>query len=138
MFSAAEWEASIPVIQQQFTSGSAARFVLVEGDAIIGVANLTQMTRSPSYAAILGYTLSETHQGRGFMREALQEIIRWGFESRNLHRIAANYMPRNERSGHLLRRLDFHVEGYSRDYLLINGVWEDHIMAAKTNREWKL
>ena len=137
MFSALEWESSIPIIQQQFGQGTAARFVLLEDDYIIGVANMTQMTRSPSHSAILGYTLSESHQGRGFMKEALVEVIRWAFEDRKLHRITANYMPRNERSGHLLRSLGFAVEGYARDYLLINRVWEDHIMTSLTNPNWK-
>jgi ribosomal-protein-alanine N-acetyltransferase len=136
MFSAAEWEASIPVIQQHFASGTAARFVLLMEDEVIGVANLTQMSVGPSYAAVLGYTLSESRQGRGLMREALTEVVRWAFDSRNLHRINANYMPRNERSGRLLRTLGFHIEGYARDYLLIDGVWEDHILAAKTNPAW--
>jgi len=138
MFSASEWEASIPIIQQHFVNGSAARFVLVEDDDIIGVANLTQMTRSPSHSAILGYTLSEQHQGRGLMGLALTDVVQWAFQMRNLHRISANYMPRNERSGRLLRRLGFQVEGYARDYLLINGVWEDHVLSALANPDWKV
>jgi len=137
MFSATEWEASIPLIQQQFAGGTAARFVLVEGDDIIGVANLTQMPRSPSYSALLGYTLSEQHQGRGLMNSALADILHWAFRIRQLHRVMANYMPRNERSGRLLRKLGFQVEGYARDYLLINGEWEDHVLSSLTNTEWK-
>ena len=45
----------------------------------------------------------------------------------------ANYIPHNERSGRLLRRLGFMVEGYARDYLFINGAWRDHILTALTN-----
>ena len=137
MFSAAEWEASIPLIQQQFTAGTTARFVLILDDELIGVANFTQITRSPSYAAILGYTLSEVHQGKGLMKEALREVLRYVFEVRNLHRVAANYMPRNERSGRLLKSLGFEVEGLAKDYLLIDGVWEDHVLSSLTNGDWK-
>ena len=28
------------------------------------------------------------------------------------------------------------VEGYARDYILINGRWEDHILTAITNPDW--
>lgn len=38
----------------------------------------------------------------------------------------ANYMPTNEQSGRLLRKLGFSVEGYARDYLLLQGTWKDH------------
>lgn len=137
MFSAGEWEASIPLIQQQFSSGASIRFLLLENEELIGVANLTQMMRSPGYSAVLGYTLSESHQGKGYMREALTEIVRYLFEVRNLHRISANYMPRNERSGRLLRSLGFNVEGYARDYLMIDGVWEDHVLTSLINSNWK-
>lgn len=137
MFSAADWEASVPIIQQQFASGHSIRFMLLEGTELIGVANFTQISRSPTFSAILGYTLSESKQGQGYMKEALEEILRYVFEVRNLHRVMANYMPRNERSGRLLRSLGFQVEGYSRDYLLINGVWEDHVLTARINPQWR-
>lgn len=137
MFSASEWESSIPIIQHQVENGTAVRFVLVQGDEIVGVANLTQLSRSPGFSATLGYTLSEGHQGQGLMFEALRVILQWAFDIKNLHRIAANYMPRNERSGRLLRKLGFQVEGFARDYLLINGKWEDHILTAKINPKWK-
>jgi ribosomal-protein-alanine N-acetyltransferase len=136
MYSAREWEDSIPVILHQFRQGTSVRFGLFKDDHLIGVANLTDIKGSPMHGALLGYTLSEVHQGQGYMREALESILDYAFEFRNLHRICANHMPRNERSGKLLRRLGFVVEGYARDYLLINGRWEDHVLTAKLNVNW--
>jgi ribosomal-protein-alanine N-acetyltransferase len=46
----------------------------------------------------------------------------------------ANYMPANERSGKLLKRLGFTVEGYARDYLFIAGAWQDHVLTSLANR----
>jgi len=40
------------------------------------------------------------------------------------------------RSGKLLRRQGFVVEGYSRDYLRIDGEWQDHIRTALVNPRW--
>ena len=136
MFSKVDWEESIPIIAHEFSTGRAARFCLFHKGAMIGVANLTSITRSPSFSSIIGYTLSESMQGHGFMREALVPSIEFAFKSRNVHRITANYMPHNQRSGKLLRSLGFQVEGYSRDYLLINGKWEDHILTALYNTNW--
>jgi [ribosomal protein S5]-alanine N-acetyltransferase len=137
MFSARGWEESIPLMIQHFHQGSAYRFCLEMDGEIIGVANVTDVKRSPFFGGILGYTLSEMNQGQGLMQEGLESVIRYLFHQQKLHRICAMYMPRTERSGSLLRRLGFQVEGYARDYLLINGKWEDHIMTSLVNHEWQ-
>ncbi len=137
MFSARAWEDSISVMSQHLHQGTAYRFCLHRNGQIIGVANVTDVKRSPYYGGILGYTLSNDHQGSGYMREALEAIVAHLFEEKNMHRICAMYMPRNERSGGLLRRLGFQVEGYARDYLLINGQWEDHILTSLLNESWQ-
>ena len=54
------------------------------------------------------------------MHEALQITICYAFEDLRLHRIHANHLPSNVRSGRLLARLGFAIEGYAKDYLLIN------------------
>jgi ribosomal-protein-alanine N-acetyltransferase len=71
------------------------------------------------------------------MTEALSIAINYVFEELNLHRIMANYMPHNRRSGNVLKRLGFVVEGYARDYLMINGKWEDHIFTSLINPHWR-
>jgi ribosomal-protein-alanine N-acetyltransferase len=71
------------------------------------------------------------------MYEALTAAIKYGFEELNLHRVMANYMPTNERSGKLLGRLGFTVEGYARNYLRLAGDWKDHILTALINESWE-
>jgi len=66
------------------------------------------------------------------MKQALTLANEYIFE-RGIHRIQANYLPINERSGFLLKRLGFVIEGYARDYLFINGKWSDHILTSITN-----
>lgn len=53
-----------------------------------------------------------------------------------MHRIMANYMPHNQRSGNLLTRLGFEREGYAKKYLLIDGTWQDHVLTALMNEQW--
>jgi len=67
------------------------------------------------------------------MAEALRALIAYAFGELGFHRIMANYIPTNERSGLLLRRLGFVVEGYARDYLEIDGAWRDHVLTSLTN-----
>ncbi len=112
-------------------------FLFLEGEEIVGTANFTQVQRGVSHSCTLGYGLAEEHQGRGMMREALESALRYMFDVRRLHRIEANYMPHNVRSGRLLKRLGFGVHGYARDYLLIAGEWQDHVLTSLINPDWQ-
>jgi [ribosomal protein S5]-alanine N-acetyltransferase len=103
-----------------------------EGD-VIGVCNFNQFVRGAFQATTLGYSLDQRAVGAGVMHEALEAAIAYMFTTLGFHRVMANYLPHNERSGRLLRRLGFVVEGYARDYLFIDGVWRDHILTALTN-----
>lgn len=105
---------------------------------IIGMCNLTQIFRGVFQACYLGYKIDHAYQGKGFMFEALQEMIRFAFEDFNLHRIMANYMPTNIRSAKLLNRLGFEVEGYAKNYLLINNKWEDHTLTSLSYEQWQV
>lgn len=70
------------------------------------------------------------------MHEALQRTISYVFEELRLHRIHANYIPNNVRSGRLLARLGFAIEGYAKDYLFINDAWRDHVLTSLTNQHF--
>jgi ribosomal-protein-alanine N-acetyltransferase len=100
---------------------------------MIGTCNFSNIVRGVFQACHLGYAISQSHQGKGLMSEAVELGIRYMFEIVKLHRIMANYMPRNERSARLLEKLGFEREGYAKSYLKIAGVWEDHILTSKIN-----
>ena len=102
---------------------------------VVGNLSLTQIARGPIQSCVLGYALAADAQGHGYMLEAVRGAVEYAFGPLGLHRVTANYMPRNRRSGSVLRRAGFVVEGYARDYLLINGRWEDHMLTAIVNRE---
>ncbi len=108
-------------------------FFVLSGDEVIGTVNFNQCFRGPFQACYLGYAIGKRFEGRGLMREALEAALDHVFTDRGFHRVMANYLPTNERSGGLLRRLGFVVEGYARDYLFIDGAWRDHVLTAKTN-----
>ena len=67
------------------------------------------------------------------MREALEATVEHVFAVLKLHRIQANYVPHNARSGRLLERLGFVNEGLAKDYLFIDGAWRDHVLTARFN-----
>jgi ribosomal-protein-alanine N-acetyltransferase len=134
------WSAQVRANLAEFRDGKSVRLFVFDRarpERVAGNANFTQIFRAPAHYCMLGYGLDAEYQGRGMMREALEVAIGYMFREQNLHRIQANYVPRNERSGGLLRRLGFTVEGFARDYLLLNGKWEDHILTSKLNPEWR-
>lgn len=135
------WRDYLQRARREFEQGLSMRLILfsrddVEGE-VVGDCNFTNFVRGPFQACYLGYKIARSAEGRGLMREALAAATRYAFETLRLHRIMANYVPTNERSGRLLRRLGFTVEGYARDYLLVGGAWRDHVLTSLTNTELK-
>ena len=48
-----------------------------------------------------------------------------------LHRLEAACIPTNQASIRLLEKTGFTREGYAREYLCINGIWQDHLLYAR-------
>ncbi len=103
---------------------------------IVASVTLSNVVRGAFQACHLGYSVDAAHEGRGIAFEAVGAVVRFAFAELRLHRVMANYQPVNERSGKLLRRLGFTVEGYARDYLFIDGAWRDHVLTALSDPDW--
>ena len=139
-FSRDYWAAQLAQRRADFDAGLSMRAFLFPRDAsdrVIGNVSLTQIQRGPAQSCLLGYSLAAEVQGRGYMVEAVRGVVAYAFGQLRLHRVVANYMPHNRRSGSVLRRAGFSVEGYARDYLLIAGRWEDHVLTGITNPDWR-
>lgn len=133
------WRARVRRDRHECLSDQSLRLFLFQRqrpEHVAGVANFTQFVRGASHSCVLGYNLAADVEGQGLMREALQAALAHLFGPARMHRVQAGYMPHNRRSGALLRRLGFVVEGYARDYLMIAGRWEDHVIASLTNPDW--
>ena len=125
----------LKLFRKEFKAGQSCHFAVLENASgrMIGMCNFSNIVRGVFQACHLGYAIAASHQGGGYMHEAVQAGIGYMFDVVQLHRIMANYMPRNERSARLLERLGFEKEGYAKSYLLINGTWEDHILTSLVN-----
>jgi ribosomal-protein-alanine N-acetyltransferase len=128
-------EARINQWQNERRNGSGLCFIIynVERTEVIGSCHFSNIVYGPFRACHLGFSLSQAHQGQGFMYEALNAAITHVYEQLGLHRIMANYMPSNMRSGALLSRLGFVKEGLAPSYLKIAGRWQDHVLTSKLN-----
>ncbi|MBP6121229.1 MULTISPECIES: ribosomal protein S5-alanine N-acetyltransferase [Providencia] len=138
-FQPAGWNNRLHLMGEMHRQGSAFHFLLLDSDEneVIGVANFSNVIRGAFNACYLGYSLGQKWQGQGLMYEALVQANRYMQKNQGMHRIMANYMPHNLRSGNLLTRLGFEREGYAKQYLQINGEWRDHVLTALTDSTWK-
>lgn len=106
-----------------------------EDEALLGGLTLSHVRRGVCQSASLGYWMGAPHAGRGHMRAAVTALLPVAYDVLHLHRIEAACMPSNAASIRLLERCGFVREGYSREYLCINGVWEDHLLFARLKRD---
>ncbi|MDJ0719325.1 MAG: ribosomal protein S5-alanine N-acetyltransferase [Prochloraceae cyanobacterium] len=134
------WYEEIERRSYQFSSDRSLKLFLSKKDnlkKIVGSVNFSNFIRGSFQSCTLGYSLAEAEQGKGYMTEALKVAIAYTFKDLNLHRIMAAYLPHNQRSGKLLKRLGFKVEGYAYDYLSIDDRWEDHVLTSLINPNWQ-
>jgi ribosomal-protein-alanine N-acetyltransferase len=104
------------------------------GDQVIAHCNLSQIFFGAFCACYMGYAVSKNYEGKGIMYKTCSYAISYAFDELKLHRIMANYMPNNHKSEALLKNLGFVKEGYAKDYLEINGQWQDHVLTSLTNQ----
>src|SRR6266498_1493884 len=130
------WYQKLEQAHPDLEADRAIRFWAVRRDAldgpIVGMVNFTRLVRGPFQCAGLGYSLDQQAVGQGLMQEALRGAITWMFERHAFHRLEANYRPENLRSGRVLAALGFVIEGYARDYLVVDGAWRDHVLTSLT------
>lgn len=138
-FSASGWTQRLIKLNELHRMGLGYYLLIIDAQSqeMLGTVSFSNLSRFPFHACNLGYSLSQAAEGRGVMTRALKMAVHYMFSIQNLHRIMAGYMPRNKRSEAVLERLGFVREGFAKDYLLINGQWEDHNLTALINPKWK-
>lgn len=138
-FIPSSWNNRLHLMSELHRQGNAFHFILLDNEEneVMGVVNFSNILRGAFHACYLGYSLGKKWQGQGLMHEALVHAIRYMQKHQGMHRIMANYMPHNSRSGNLLTRLGFEREGYAKQYLQIDGEWRDHVLTALTDTTWK-
>ncbi len=102
---------------------------------IVGTVYLNHIVWGASLSAKIGYSIGSGFWRQGYGTEAVASVISYAFDHMKLHRLEAHIMRSNEASRRLVTRLGFLDEGVCRDYLFLNGRWEDHLRYALCNDE---
>jgi ribosomal-protein-alanine N-acetyltransferase len=100
-------------------------------DVLVGGLTLANIRRGVAQAGSLGYWVGAPFARRGYMSAAVAAVIPFAFGALRLHRVEAACIPTNAASMRLLEKAGFEREGYARQYLCINGAWQDHVLYAR-------
>jgi [ribosomal protein S5]-alanine N-acetyltransferase len=98
---------------------------------LLGSITIGLVRRGVSQTATLGYWIGAPFARQGYMGEAMNAALALSFGKLGLRRLEAACLARNTASIALLERAGFQREGLARQYLKINGVWEDHLLYAR-------
>jgi ribosomal-protein-alanine N-acetyltransferase len=97
-------------------------------NTLVGGLTLANIRRGVAQAGSLGYWMGRPFVRCGYMTAAVRAVIPFAFATLRLHRLEAACIPTNVGSIRLLENTGFVREGYARDYLCINDIWQDHLL----------
>lgn len=110
-------------------------FAIEHDGRLIGDVNLTVDTENRS--AMIGYSISREHWGKGITAEAAQAVIGWAFEAFNLTRIWASTDARHAQSCRVLEKLGMRRESLlSNHHIGRDGEQVDEVVYGFTRENW--
>lgn len=103
---------------------------------LIGSCGLFRWNRSWRNC-VIGYEIARSVQREGYMREALEIVLNFGFTAMHLHRIQAETHPDNAPSIALAQRMGFRLEGIHREQAYWGGRFHDLNCYSLLAQEWR-
>ncbi|HOB91015.1 MAG: GNAT family protein [Bacillota bacterium] len=118
---------------ESYKDGSGYMFaVVLDSHGIIGRVGLSGVFRGAFQSCFIGYFIDHRFTRRGYATWAVKNTVAFAFDKAALHRVEASVMPCNVASQRVLEKSGFRREGLARNYLRIQGKWEDHYIYAIT------
>ncbi len=102
---------------------------------IVGGITLDNIQGGVAQFCTVGYWMGAKFTRQGYMQEALNACVRYGFEDLDISRIQAGCLPQNIPSRALLEKSGFVCEGVAKKYLQIAGQWRDHVLYATLRQD---
>jgi ribosomal-protein-alanine N-acetyltransferase len=108
--------------------------ITLKGDPskVIGTICLWNIIKE-HFRAEIGYVLHPGHWRKGFMKEAIEKVMEYGFTIMNLHSIEARLSSKNSASVGILEATGFVREGYFKEDFFFRDKFEDTFAYSKLN-----
>ena len=107
-----------------------------ETDQPIGECGFHTWNRTHRRAELFYLLRHDEHKRKGYVKEALPEVIKYGFEIMELHRIEALVGKSNIPSVRLVTQHGFYFEGTMREDYVIEGTNQDSDCWSLLRQEW--
>jgi len=134
-----ESRAYIRYMLRKYRAGEPASWGIVETETDTVIGTIGFMWYQPeNNAAEVGYSLSRTHWGRGYMTEALTAVLRYAFETFGMNRVEAIHEVNNPASGAVMRKCGMKREGLLREKLYNKGRYVDVEMYSILRKDWAM
>ena len=111
---------------RQLLNGTNIELGIFKSDNLIGKIRLSNIVYGSLKSGVLGYSIDEDEQGKGYMKESVRLFLNYAFNECDLHRVEASALVNNEKSRKVLESVGFKLAGINEKYLLVNGKWQDH------------
>lgn len=98
-----------------------------DDNKLIGMIGFFRM-QPENFRGEIGYILNPNFHGKGIMKEASDEAIKFGFEKMNFHSIEAVIDPNNVASEKLLQKLNFKKEAHFKENFFYNDEFLDTVI----------
>lgn len=99
---------------------------------MIGNIGIWQILKA-DFRGVLGYMMDKDYHGKGYMSEALTEVIKYGFEVIGLHTLKADVTYGNFPSMNLLERHGFRQEAHFKEDVYKEGKFLDTVVYGMVN-----
>jgi ribosomal-protein-alanine N-acetyltransferase len=115
-------------------------FLLVDKTSgkVIGECGFHSWNKAHHRAELYYHLRSDSDKRKGFMTEAVKEVLHFGYNRMQLHRVQALVADDNVPSIKLLERFKFTKEGTLREDYLVDGKMEDSECYSLLKNEWEL
>lgn len=84
----------------------------------------------------IGWVFNREYHRKGLASEAAAKVLKYGFETLNLHRVIATCDPRNTSSYKVMEKIGMRREGRNIKCVNINNEWLDEYFYAILDEEW--
>lgn len=117
-------------------TGFAFEIHAIDGPRYIGNCGLHKVDlihRHAEVGILIGQIMDHN---KGYGRDAIRTLLKFGFETLGLHSIEIRHMAPNEAGAHLYRSIGFKEVGTLRQHCFLHGEWVDEVVLDMLAEDW--